>query len=203
MSREIPEFREILAKYQLHYESVKFIRFETVPSVEIPEWFEAELDFGLMHRGDIDKEAFTAEFIIVPFLKEVWKRHTHLNLFSHVRISADDITVIPDYLVSAQDSTGYKTLSTPLLLTVEAKNDNFDEGWAQALLQAVICQKINGNADIPIHAIVTTGDLWQFGRLSGTLFRKHPLSASIQDIEKLLGILNTLFSECEKAITPS
>jgi hypothetical protein len=44
---------------------------------------------------------------------------------------------------------------------VEAKNDNFDEGWTQALLQSVVCKKLNNSVDIPILSIVTTGDTWQ------------------------------------------
>jgi hypothetical protein len=45
-------------------------------------------------------------------------------------------------------------LYKPLLLTVEAKNEKFDEGWTQALLQSVVCQKINGTPNIPILSIV-------------------------------------------------
>jgi hypothetical protein len=84
---------------------------------------------------------------------------------------------------------------------VEAKNEKFDEGWAQALLQSIVCQKINGTDEIPILSIVTTGDIWQFGKFEKKRFIKHPISASIQHIEELLGILDVLFSECEKVIS--
>jgi len=133
-------------------------------------------------------------------LKETWKNHPKLNLFSHVQISADDVTVIPDYLLSSKDPTGYKILHTPLLLTVEAKNEEFDKGWFQALLQSVVCQKINETNEIPILSIVTTGDVWQFGKLEKQFFIKHPISSSIQSLGGLLGILNELFTECEHTI---
>jgi len=81
---------------------------------------------------------------------------------------------------------------------VEAKNEKFEEGWCQALLQSVVCQKINKTNKIPILSIVTTGDVWQFGKLEETSFIRHPLSASVQNTEQLLGILDILFSECEK-----
>ncbi|MCP4369518.1 MAG: hypothetical protein GY797_15620 [Deltaproteobacteria bacterium] len=87
-----------------------------------------------------------------------------------------------------------------MLLTIKAKNENFDEGWAQALLQSVICQKLNENDDIPIYSIVTTGDLWEFGKLENHVFIRHPVPWAIQDIGGLLGILDTLFSVCEKLI---
>ena len=191
-------FETILEQYKLKYTTNQFFDWETIPTIEPPEWFQEELNFSIKHRGTDDQEAFVAEFIVVPFLKETWKRHLDLNLFSHLKISADDVTVIPDYLLSAKAPTGYKTLYKPLLLTVEAKNEKFDEGWSQALLQSIVCQKINGTSDIPILSIVTTGDFWQFGQLEHNLFSKNPIPASIQHVDELLGILDGLFSRCEK-----
>jgi len=178
MTRISNSFEEILERYQLKYVATDFLNLETIPKVVPPDWFKEELHFSLTHRGTNDQEAYVTEFIVVPFLKETWKRHSNLNLFSHISISADEITVIPDYLLSAKTPTGYKTLYKPLLLTVEAKNEKFDEGWSQALLQSVICQKINGTQDIPILSIVTTGDTWQFGKLEQNLFTQNPFPAS-------------------------
>jgi hypothetical protein len=191
------DVREILSHFHLNYKIDEFIDFEKVASVQIADWFREEIRFSLTHIGPDDKEAFISEFIIVPFLKEAWKRHPGLSLFSHLQICADDITVIPDYLISIKDPTGYKTLRKPLLLTVEAKNEAFEKGWGQALLQSVVCQKINRTGEIPVFSIVTTGDSWQFGKLDQNHFIKHPIPASLQDMEKLLGILDVLFSECE------
>ncbi len=193
--------KAILEQYSLSYKMVEFIDFNQIQPVSVMDWFKEELRFSLLNRGENDKEAFTSEFIIVPFLKEAWKKHSQLNLFSHVQIKADDVVVIPDYLISAKDPTGYKVICKPLLITVEAKNEHFDEGWTQALLQSIICQKINGTDQIPILSIVTTGDTWQFGKLDKKLFIKHPFSASLQDTEGLLGILDVLFSECEQIIS--
>ncbi len=191
---------DILTHYHLDYQMAEFLDFNQPPAVQIPEWFKQDLRFTIANRGEPDKEAFACEFIIVPFLKEAWKKHPHLSLFSHVAIQAEDLTVIPDYLVTAKHPTGYKTVYKPLLLTVEAKNEKFEDGWTQALLQAVVCQKINGTANLPVLAIVTTGDLWQFAKLEKQQFIKHPFSASLQNLEVLLGILDTLFTECEKVL---
>ena len=191
------KFEEILEQYDLRYTTQVFLDFESLPSVEPPEWFRQELEFALAHRGEDDKEAFTSEFITAPLLKEVWKQHLALNLFSHVQISAEGVTVVPDYLVSTKSPTGYKALYKPLLLTVEAKDEKFNEGWAQALLQSVVCQKLNDIPDIAIYSIVTTGDFWQFGKLQQTLFTKHPVSVALHPAEKLLGILDAIFALCE------
>jgi hypothetical protein len=198
MTRISNSFGEILERYELKYAATEFLNWETPPKVEPPDWFKEELRFSLLHRGTDDQEAYIAEFIVVPFLKETWKRHLDLNLFSHIQISANDITVVPDYLLSAKTSTGYKTLYKSLLLTVEANNEKFDEGWSPALLQSVVCQKINGTQDILILSIVTTGDTWQFGKLEQNRFIKNSIPASIQPVDELLGILDVLFSECEQ-----
>ncbi len=198
MTHNFNGFEEILENFRLKFRFDEFINFLKIQPVETEEWFKSELKFSLANRGEDDKEFFTSEFIIVPFLKEIWKRHPRLNLFSHVQIKADDLTVIPDYLISSKSETGYKTVKKPLLLTVEAKNEKFEEGWCQALLQSVVCRKINGTDEIPILSIVTTGDVWQFGKFEKTSFVRHPVSASIQNTAVLLGTIDVLFSECEK-----
>jgi hypothetical protein len=198
MTHDFKRFDEILENFHLKFRFDEFINFREIQPVEPEQWFESELKFSLKNRGEDDKEFFTSEFIIVPFLKEIWKRYPRLNLFSHVQIKADDLTVIPDYLLSSKSETGYKTVKKPLLLTVEAKNEKFDEGWCQALLQSVVCRKINDTDEIPIFSIVTTGDVWQFGKFEKESFIRHPVAASIQNITLLLGMLDVLFSECEK-----
>ncbi|MCP4112013.1 MAG: hypothetical protein GY749_41880 [Desulfobacteraceae bacterium] len=107
MPHEFKKFREILENFHISYKIQEFIDFEKIPCVSVPDWFKEEIRFSLLNRGEEDKEAFTCEFIIVPFLKEAWKRHPRLSLFSHVQIKADDLTVMPDYLISGKDHTPY------------------------------------------------------------------------------------------------
>ncbi len=195
------DFEEILEYYHLDFRFETFLDFSQIPPVPAEDWFKEELMFSLTNRGEDDKEAFVCEFLIVPFLKHVWKRHPKINLFSHVQIKVDDLTLIPDYLVSKRTPTGFKRLYKPLLLTVEAKNEQFDEGWFKALLQAIVCQKINATEKIPILVIVTTGDFWQFGKLDNSHVIRHPLPLSIEDPDALLGVLDVLFQECEQQVT--
>ena len=194
------DIEDILEQYHYVFRFDPFLDFANVAPIPAEAWFKEELLFALSHRGDDDKEAFACEFLIVPFLRSVWKRHERVNLFSHVQIKADDLVLIPDYLVTGKTPTGFKRVYKPLLLTVEAKNEDFDEGWFKALLQAIVCQKLNEPNDIPIHMIVTTGDVWQFGRLEQTHFVRHPLPLSIENPEMLLGVLDTVFASCEQQI---
>jgi hypothetical protein len=47
-------------------------------------------------------------------------------------------------------------------------------------------------------SVLTTGDIWQFGKLEKNLFTKNQIPIYIQHVDELLGILDMLFSECEK-----
>lgn len=200
MPHNFTTLKDVIYAYGLSYQTDEFINFQIIETSSIPEWFKAEIKFSLAHQGQDDKEAFISEFVIVPFLKEIWKRHENLSLFSHPTLSTDEVTVIPDYLLTARDPSGYKSVYKPLLLTVEAKNEKFDEGWMQAVLQAVVCQQLNQMPHVPVFAIVTTGDIWEFGKLENKLFTYHPLPLSVQDMARLLGVLDFLYQQCENAV---
>lgn len=196
-AQDFKNLNEIVTHFHLTFRFDTFIDFQAVSLFEPNEKFRHDLDFALRNRGEDDKEAFVSEFIIVPFLREIWERHPGVNVFSHVGIALDDLTLIPDYLVAAKPLSGVKVLETPLLATIEAKNEKFDEGWFQALLQLLACQQMNAAEGLPVYAIVTTGDTWQFGKLEYRSFVRHPIPVSLNALEQLCGILDDLFTLCE------
>ena len=67
--------KEILDTYNLSFKFEKFIDYASIISQPASKWFLEDLDFSLSNRGTADKEFFNSEFIVVPFLKETWKRH--------------------------------------------------------------------------------------------------------------------------------
>jgi hypothetical protein len=187
---------EILAHFGLHIESNKFIDFDTIIPIQIPSHLEEDLAFVLSERGDTDKEFYACEFLIAPLLKEAWKRNPKTKLFSHPQIKYEDLVLIPDYVVSPKDKTGFNAFQKPLLITVEAKNDNYEEGWSDAYKQLVVARLLNENDEIPIYAIVSIGKGWEFGKLDGNTIYKHPVGISLGDANKLMGILDFIFADC-------
>ncbi len=187
---------EILTHFGLHIESNKFIDFDQIPHIEIPSLISEDFEFTLANRGDTDKEFYACEFLIAPLLKEAWKRNPKTKLFSHPQIKYEDLVLIPDYVVSPKDKTGYNAFQKPLLITVEAKNDNYEEGWSDAYKQLVVARLLNQNDQIPIYAIVSIGKGWEFGKLDGSTIHKHPTGISLSDANKLLGILDFIFADC-------
>jgi len=79
-----------------------------------------------------------------------------------------------------------------LLFVVEAKKNDFEQGWGQCLAELVASQKFNGNSDLPVYGIVTDAILWQMGQLIGTQFIKNIDNLTIAQLSLLYGSLNHL-----------
>jgi len=155
---------EMLAHYKLTAQSSRFIDFDQIQPIPLSPSVLEDFDFLLSNRGKMDMEAFACEALIFPILKEVWKRNRKLKVFSHIQIKFEDMILVPDYVVTPKDKIGLNSFKTPLLITVEAKNDDFALGWSDAYKQLVVARLLNKNNEIPIYAIVSIGEGWQIGR---------------------------------------
>ena len=196
---EFKNINMVLEKYPLRIKREKFL---PDAMLELPDWFIENLDFSI-EKGQINEsEFFYCEAFMYPFLQEAWKRHQKLQLWSHQSIYySDELSGEPDYLLSyIPDEVIRNIINKPLLAVVEAKKENFTEGWGQCLAELIACQYINDDENITIYGIVTSGELWQFAKLKGEVFTGHTLPASIDNIEKIMGILDYIFGECEKQI---
>ncbi len=82
---------------------------------------------------------------------------------------------------------------------MEAKQENWKKGWAHALTE--MCAASTQGAEI-CYGAVTTGVLWQFGRLEhGTLFTRDPVKLSaIDNLQRVLNTLNWLFDVVENLV---
>lgn len=104
--------------------------------------------------------------------------------------------LVPDYVVTAKDKIGLNTFTKPLLITVEAKNDDYEKGWNDVYKQLVVARHINENDEIPIYAIVSIGTGWQMGKLDGNIIYRHPTPVGLDNPDKLFGILDFIFKDC-------
>ena len=189
---------ELLTHFGLKVENTKFIDYESISPIAIPTHLAEDLEFVLSNRGDTDMEFYACEALIFPILKEAWKRNPKAKLFSHPQIKYEDLVLIPDYVVTPKDKTGINTFQKPLLITVEAKHDDYNLGWIDAYKQLIVARFLNENQDIPIYAIVSIGKGWEFGKLDGKIIHKHPLGIGLDNPNKLLGVLDFIFADCVK-----
>jgi hypothetical protein len=84
---------------------------------------------------------------------------------------------------------GKTVLGIPILVVIEAKQNNFIEGWGQCLAELVAAQKLNRDAQKPVYGIVTDAEIWQFGKLQEAVFTKHRTHLVIDNLSSLCGAL--------------
>lgn len=78
----------------------------------------------------------------------------------------------------------------------EAKKEDFAKDWGECLTKMIARQKINTNKDI-----VSSGLIWEFGKLENDTFTRDLLSYSISNPNQLAGLLDYLFSQCESQLS--
>ena len=193
---EYKSIEQVQKEYNIKYQEKNFIDFIDLTP---PESFIKEFEFNQENIDIFSSEASRCENIIYPILREVYKNFIDkYTLLSHKGISYDNkLHGIPDYLFSTKSELGKTVLGLPILLVVEAKQNNFIEGWGQCLAQLVAVQKLNQDDINPIFGIVTDGELWQFGKLENNIFTKHKHSLTMNNnlihIFQAMGFLLSFF----------
>jgi hypothetical protein len=179
---------QVQTAFQIKYFEEDYIHYESIimPSASFVQDFE----FSRHHIDVFSSEASRCENVIYPILRDVYKHYVDkYTLWSHKSLSYDaTLTGTPDYMIATKSSLGKTMLEKPLLVMVEAKQNNFTEGWGQCLAELLTAQKLNQN-DKAVHGIVTDGELWQFGKLEGTVFTKNETVVAVSDLQKLFAAL--------------
>jgi len=80
---------------------------------------------------------------------------------------------------------------------VEAKKDNFSQGWGQCLAELVAAQKLNNEPQLRLFGMVSNGEVWEFGKLEADKFTKHLEVYTIKELDNLCGAINYLLEQCE------
>jgi hypothetical protein len=143
----------------------------------------------------INTEKARSEMIITPVLLEIWRQaQSQISLFSGIEFNVDEergLTGYCDYILSR--SKEQLTVNTPVFMIVEAKNENIKGGLGQCIAEMIAAQIFNereGSAIEGIYGSVTTGEIWKFLKLVGSV-ASIDLSDYyiVRDVNKILGIL--------------
>lgn len=154
--------------------------------------------FSMVEKNLKDKTNYISEYaicetLIRPILDIVAENYA-LKVWSHIPYNIDKEEGLigePDYLIATK--TKYGEMATPSLCIIEAKKENFDEGWTQALAEMVASSFLGATT---CYGIVTTGNFWQFGKLDHTVFTIDPRSLSATTaLQTVFNSINWLFSE--------
>ncbi|MBW4508222.1 MAG: hypothetical protein KME64_17160 [Scytonematopsis contorta HA4267-MV1] len=183
-------------EFQITYNETNFI---AEAPFNISDYFRSDLEI-VMREGVVDSSEFAiCENLIYPVLKEVWKCYSSkFILWSHHSLDYDEkLCGYPEYILARRSPLGKLVFDKPYFILVEAKQDDFEGGWAQCLTEMIAAQKLNYELKITIFGIVSNGDRWQFGKLEEQCFTKNITLYTIQELDKLFSVVNYIFKQCE------
>ncbi len=185
---------EVLEKFRITYTVKDFVQIEE-PTVTPSAQFLEEFEFCTQHIDIFASEAARCEAIIFPILKEVYKAYAKdYALWIKKAITYDEtLSGTPDYFISTRSELGLPVVGIPLIILVEAKKNDFDQGWGQCLAELVASQKINDDIDFPVYGIVSDGKLWEFGQLVGDDFTRNRTSVTMDNLQHLFGAIDAVF----------
>lgn len=189
----------VVQEFQITYTEANFMG-ET--EFIIPEYFREDLAF-MMREAVVDNSEFAVcENLIYPVLKEVWKNyHSKFVLWSHKSLTYDqNLSGFPEYILAKRSPLGKVVFDKPYSLLVEAKQDKFEEGWAQCLAEMVAAQQLNDQFKVTILGIVANGKTWQFGKLEEDIFTMNVSPYTIYELDKLFAAVNYIFQQCESQL---
>lgn len=190
------DISSVLQEFQITYTEENFmggIEFS------ISDYFREDLQTVMQDGVPNASEFSICENLIYPVLKEVWKCYrSNFVLWGHKLLTYnDDLSGFPEYILAKRSPLGKVVFDKPYFLLVEAKQDKFEEGWAQCLAEMVAAQRLNNDLQILIFGIVSNGDRWQFGKLAANIFTRNQIFYTIQELDKLFAAINYVFKECE------
>ncbi|MEG4529388.1 hypothetical protein [Microcoleus sp. D2_18a_D3] len=186
----------VLKEFTITYIEANFI---VESAFNIPDYFREDLEIVRQDNVVNNSEYAICEYIIVPILKEVWKQYRkNFILWSHQALNCDaNLNGFPEYILAQKSPLGKLVFDRPYFVIIEAKQDDFEAGWAQCLAEAIAAQRLNDKPEQDVFGIVSNGKLWQFGKLKTNVFTLNQKSYLIDDLDKLFAAINYVFQQCE------
>jgi hypothetical protein len=145
-------------------------------------------------------EKSRSEFIVAPILlacREHLQRS--FQIYSGARLDVDPDKGLKgecDFLVARIPLTPF--LEAPILVVLEAKKNDIEEGFAQCgaqLLGVRIYNQREGFSAEALYGCVTTGETWQFLRLQGNELLIDSERYYILEVGKILWVLSKIIKE--------
>ncbi|MBR8826548.1 MAG: hypothetical protein DSM107014_01360 [Gomphosphaeria aponina SAG 52.96 = DSM 107014] len=168
--------------------------FEHNHQIEIDSFMKKYISNNIPLAQAIGTEKAKSEMIIAPVLIET-KRilNNQISLFSGIDFNVDSqqgLNGYCDFLISLSPQQLY--VSSPVIMLVEAKNDNLNSGIPQCIAEMIAAQIFNeseNNMIAKIYGIVTNANQWLFMNLEKNTVKIDMKEYYINNVEKIIGIL--------------
>lgn len=168
--------------------------FPVVPEAVLRPEFLAQLDELTPLALAVASEKARSELIIAPALLELWRMAgQQIGFFSGVLFDVDKSQGLEgfcDYILTRTPRQVF--IEAPVVMLVEAKNEDMKSGYGQCLAEMLAAQRFNameGQGVEAVYGAVTTGERWKFLQLEGTTARIDAEDYYLEHIRKIIGIL--------------
>lgn len=188
----------VLKNYQVSYVESNFMG---EAEFKVSDYFRDDLE-TVMREGVVNNSEYAiCENLIYPVLKEVWKRYSSkFTLWSREFLDYNEkLTGYPEYILAKRSSLGKVVFDKPYFILVEAKQDDFEGGWAQCLAEMIAAQRLN-EFNITLFGIVSNGTTCEFGKLEANRFTRNITPCTIYELDKLFGAVNYIFQQSESQL---
>ena len=174
--------------------------FSNILPTTASDYLITTLDENLALATAINTEKARSEMVIAPVLLEVRRQLNYeIGFFSGTEFNIDPtqgLTGYCDYILSAVKDS-YEVRS-PVLMLVEAKNENIKSGLGQCAAEMIAAQLLNikaGLADQLVYGCVTTGTDWKFMQLGDRTLKIDQRDYFINEVSLILSILLVPFQQ--------
>lgn len=174
--------------------------FPDAVAAPVPEWLPATIARGT-HLALISEKA-RSEFIVVPILLASRELSAHrLAIYSGQRLDVDSARGLVgecDFILAVGPAV--PPLRAPVVTVVEAKKNDVEAGLGQCIAQMVAARRFNeaaGQAALPIHGCVTTGETWQFLRLAEPAALLDRKRYYLDNLAGILGVMRAIVQMAE------
>jgi hypothetical protein len=181
---------------------------ELVPATDITRWnlstverMPSDVLLTMLERFesyDIEGSEAGRVLLIDTIMSDILPLYKGLKLWKDEPLEAGDVGGVADYLIAPRRAY----LKTPLLCAIEAKRDDFVKGQIQCIAEMAVCQQknIRDGHDTEVHGIVSNGKVWEFYRLARTPEVFVSGLFTMNDMPKLLGVLDHVIAACAENI---
>jgi hypothetical protein len=148
--------------------------FSKIKKSEISDYFITTLEENIPLAVSINTEKAKSELIISNVLIEVRKIFDRkISFFSGIEFNIDKekgLNGYCDFIISFSSEQLF--VKSPIIILVEAKNENMMGGLGQCIAEMVAARMFNekeGNNIPSIYGTVTTGIFWKFIKLTNNI----------------------------------
>ncbi len=168
--------------------------FVQVSEATLRREFLAQLDELASLALSVATEKARSELIIAPVLLELWRMTGQkIGFFTGVIFDVDKTQGLDgfcDYILTRSPRQLF--VEAPVLMLVEARNEDMKSGYAQCLAEMLAAQRFNASSvqgNDTVYGAVTTGDRWKFLKLAGTTAWVDSEDYYLEHIGKIMGVL--------------